>query len=44
MKNEISEMNVRIGVLQYSLMCSRIRDRAQLQEDMNNTNNASIII
>lgn len=39
MKNEISEMNIRIGVLEYSLMCSRIRDRTQLQEDMNSTNN-----
>lgn len=42
MKNEISEMNVRIGVLEYSLMCARIRDRTQLQEDMNNTNNVAI--
>ncbi|XP_043269962.1 intraflagellar transport protein 57 homolog [Venturia canescens] len=37
MKNEISEMSVRIGVLEYSLMCARIRDRTQLQEDMNST-------
>lgn len=43
MKNEISEMNVRIGVLEYSLMCARIRDRTQLQEDMNNTNGIVII-
>ncbi|XP_053981043.1 intraflagellar transport protein 57 homolog [Hylaeus volcanicus] len=42
MKNEISEMNVRIGVLEYSLMCARIRDRTQLQEDMNNTNSIAI--
>lgn len=42
MKNEISEMNVRIGVLEYSLMCARIRDRAQLQEDMNNTSSIAI--
>lgn len=42
MKNEISEMNVRIGVLEYSLMCTRIRDRTQLQEDMNNTNNSTV--
>ncbi|CAK9795102.1 Intraflagellar transport protein 57 homolog [Anthophora quadrimaculata] len=41
-KNEISEMNIRIGVLEYSLMCARIRDRTQLQEDMNNTNNMAI--
>ncbi|KAF7990383.1 hypothetical protein HCN44_000188 [Aphidius gifuensis] len=37
-KSEISDMSVRIGVLEYSLMCARIRDRTQLQEDMNNTN------
>jgi estrogen-related receptor beta like 1 len=37
MKSEISEMSIRIGVLEYSLMCSRVRDRAQLQEDMNST-------
>ncbi|XP_058791994.1 intraflagellar transport protein 57 homolog [Phymastichus coffea] len=37
MKSEISEMSIRIGVLEYSLMCSRVRDRAQLQEEMNNT-------
>ncbi|XP_070526771.1 intraflagellar transport protein 57 homolog isoform X2 [Cardiocondyla obscurior] len=37
MKNEISEMNIRIGVLEYSLMCARVRDRTQLREDMNNT-------
>lgn len=43
MKSEISEMNVRIGVLEYSLMCARIRDRTQLQEDMNNTNGIVII-
>ncbi|XP_076239630.1 intraflagellar transport 57 [Calliopsis andreniformis] len=42
MKSEISEMNVRIGVLEYSLMCARIRDRTQLQEDMNNTNGIAI--
>ena len=42
MKSEISEMNVRIGVLEYSLMCARIRDRTQLQEDMNNTNSIAI--
>ncbi|XP_033336955.1 intraflagellar transport 57 [Megalopta genalis] len=42
MKNEISEMNVRIGVLEYSLMCARIRDRSQLQEDMNITNGIAI--
>ncbi|XP_078037588.1 intraflagellar transport 57 [Augochlora pura] len=42
MKNEISEMNVRIGVLEYSLMCTRIRDRSQLQEDMNTTNGIAI--
>nr|XP_031845640.1 intraflagellar transport protein 57 homolog [Nomia melanderi] len=41
-KNEISEMNVRIGVLEYSLMCARIRDRTQLQEDMNTTNSIAI--
>ncbi|XP_014229612.1 intraflagellar transport protein 57 homolog [Trichogramma pretiosum] len=34
MKSEISEMSLRIGVLEYSLMCSRVRDRVQLQEDM----------
>ncbi|XP_011343402.1 intraflagellar transport protein 57 homolog isoform X2 [Ooceraea biroi] len=43
MKNEISEMNIRIGVLEYSLMCARVRDRTQLREDMNNTNTAVII-
>ncbi|EFN76141.1 intraflagellar transport protein 57 homolog [Harpegnathos saltator] len=43
MKNEISEMNVRIGVLEYSLMCARVRDRTQLREDMNSTS-ASVII
>nr|XP_012221223.1 PREDICTED: intraflagellar transport protein 57 homolog [Linepithema humile] len=43
MKNEISEMNIRIGVLEYSLMCARIRDRTQLREDMNSTS-ASVII
>ncbi|CAL1682860.1 unnamed protein product [Lasius platythorax] len=37
MKNEISEMNIRIGVLEYSLMCARVRDRTQLREDMNST-------
>ncbi|XP_008217705.1 intraflagellar transport protein 57 homolog [Nasonia vitripennis] len=37
MKSEISEMSIRIGVLEYSLMCSRVRDSAQLQEDMNST-------
>ncbi|KAG6798913.1 intraflagellar transport protein 57 isoform X1 [Apis mellifera caucasica] len=42
MKNEISEMNVRIGVLEYSLMCARIRDRTQLQEDINNPNSIAI--
>ena len=42
MKSEISEMNVRIGVLEYSLMCARIRDRTQLQEDMNDTNSIAI--
>ena len=42
MKSEISEMNVRIGVLEYSLMCARIRDRTQLQEDMNSTNSIAI--
>ncbi|XP_033312938.1 intraflagellar transport protein 57 homolog isoform X1 [Bombus bifarius] len=42
MKNEISEMNIRIGVLEYSLMCARIRDRTQLQEDMNNPNATTI--
>ncbi|KZC09769.1 PREDICTED: intraflagellar transport protein 57 homolog [Dufourea novaeangliae] len=41
-KSEISEMNVRIGVLEYSLMCARIRDRTQLQEDMNSTNGIAI--
>lgn len=35
MKSEISEMSVRIGVLEYSLMCARIRDRTQLMTDMN---------
>ncbi|XP_032665430.1 intraflagellar transport protein 57 homolog isoform X2 [Odontomachus brunneus] len=43
MKNEISEMNIRIGVLEYSLMCARVRDRTQLREDMNSTS-ASVII
>ncbi|XP_014485852.1 PREDICTED: intraflagellar transport protein 57 homolog [Dinoponera quadriceps] len=43
MKYEISEMNIRIGVLEYSLMCARIRDRTQLREDMNSTS-ASVII
>ncbi|XP_076296741.1 intraflagellar transport 57 [Lasioglossum baleicum] len=42
MKNEISEMNVRIGVLEYSLMCARIRDRTQMQEDMNTPNGIAI--
>ena len=42
MRSEISEMNVRIGVLEYSLMCARIRDRTQLQEDMNDTNSIAI--
>lgn len=42
MRSEISEMNVRIGVLEYSLMCARIRDRTQLEEDMNNTNHTVI--
>ncbi|CAD1476996.1 unnamed protein product, partial [Heterotrigona itama] len=37
MKTEISEMNIRIGVLEYSLMCARLRDRTQFQEDINNT-------
>ncbi|XP_046415492.1 intraflagellar transport protein 57 homolog [Neodiprion fabricii] len=43
MKNEISEMNVRIGVLEYSLMCTRVRDRTQLQEDMNSTSSSLMI-
>lgn len=43
MKGEISEMNVRIGVLEYSLMCARIRDRTQLQEDMNSTSSSLMI-
>ncbi|EFN73091.1 Intraflagellar transport protein 57-like protein [Camponotus floridanus] len=43
MKNEISEMNIRIGVLEYSLMCARVRDRTQLREDMNSTNTSVII-
>ncbi|XP_014213270.1 intraflagellar transport protein 57 homolog [Copidosoma floridanum] len=38
MKSEISEMSIRIGVLEYSLMCSRVRDSAQLREDMKSTN------
>lgn len=42
MKNEISEMNIRIGVLEYSLMCARVRDRTQLQEDMNSTSSTII--
>ncbi|KAK9309553.1 hypothetical protein QLX08_000798 [Tetragonisca angustula] len=42
MKTEISEMNIRIGVLEYSLMCARIRDRTQFQEDMNNQNTITI--
>ncbi|KOX75331.1 Intraflagellar transport protein 57 like protein [Melipona quadrifasciata] len=42
MKTEISEMNIRIGVLEYSLMCARIRDRTQFQEDMNNQNTIAI--
>lgn len=42
MKTEISEINVRIGVLEYSLMCARIRDTTQLQEDMNNTSGTLI--
>ncbi|XP_033224611.1 intraflagellar transport protein 57 homolog isoform X2 [Belonocnema kinseyi] len=41
MKSEISEMNIRIGVLEYSLMCSRVRDRTQLQNDMNSTSNTN---
>ncbi|XP_012253436.2 intraflagellar transport protein 57 homolog [Athalia rosae] len=43
MRNEVSEMNVRIGVLEYSLMCTRVRDRTQLQEDMNSTNSSIMI-
>ncbi|KYN10931.1 Intraflagellar transport protein 57 like protein [Trachymyrmex cornetzi] len=43
MKNEISEMNIRIGVLEYSLMCMRVRDRTQLREDMNSTSTSVII-
>ncbi|XP_063975472.1 intraflagellar transport protein 57 homolog [Diachasmimorpha longicaudata] len=43
MKAEISEMSVRIGVLEYSLMCARIRDRTQLQEDMNSSNSSLAI-
>ncbi|KAL6447291.1 hypothetical protein ACFW04_001503 [Cataglyphis niger] len=43
MKNEISEMNIRIGVLEYSLMCARVRDRTQLREDMNSTSTSIII-
>ncbi|XP_070165768.1 intraflagellar transport protein 57 homolog isoform X2 [Polyergus mexicanus] len=43
MRNEISEMNIRIGVLEYSLMCARIRDRTQLREDMNSTSTSIII-
>lgn len=43
MKNEISEMNIRIGVLEYSLMCARVRDRTQLREDMNSTSTSVII-
>ncbi|XP_066601228.1 intraflagellar transport protein 57 homolog [Prorops nasuta] len=43
MKSEISEMNIRIGVLEYSLMCSRVKDRSQLQEDMSNTSDIIII-
>ncbi|KAK0178809.1 hypothetical protein PV327_007658 [Microctonus hyperodae] len=42
MKSEISEMNVRIGVLEYSLMCARLRDKNQLQEDMNSTTSTLI--
>ncbi|KYM82897.1 Intraflagellar transport protein 57 like protein [Atta colombica] len=42
MKNEISEMNIRIGVLEYSLMCARVRDRTQLREDMNSTSTSVI--
>ncbi|XP_012270491.1 intraflagellar transport protein 57 homolog isoform X3 [Orussus abietinus] len=41
MKGEISEMNVRIGVLEYSLMCARLRDRTQLQEEMNSTSSTN---
>lgn len=43
MRNEVSEMNVRIGVLEYSLMCTRVRDRTQLQEDMNSTGSSLMI-
>lgn len=43
MKSEISEMNIRIGVLEYSLMCARVRDRTQLREDMNSTSTSVII-
>ncbi|KAH0569075.1 intraflagellar transport protein 57 homolog [Cotesia glomerata] len=43
LKSEISEMNVRVGVLEYTLMCTKIRDRVQMQEDMNNTTNTLII-
>lgn len=43
MKNEISEMNIRIGVLEYNLMCARIQDRTQLREEMNSTNTSIII-
>ena len=39
MKTEISEMGIRIGVIEYSLTCAKVRERQQLQEDMNNTSN-----
>ncbi|XP_034950679.1 intraflagellar transport protein 57 homolog [Chelonus insularis] len=44
LKTEISEMNVRIGVLEYSLMCTRLRDSNQMQEDMMNSSTNLLVL
>ncbi|XP_067010185.2 intraflagellar transport protein 57 homolog isoform X2 [Anabrus simplex] len=35
LKNEVINMDIRIGVLEHSLMQARLRDKSQLQQDMN---------
>lgn len=35
MKNEITAMDVQIGVLEHSLLQAKLRDKSLLQQDMN---------
>lgn len=35
LKNEVTQMDVRIGVLQHSLMQAKLRDKSNLQKDLN---------